>query len=300
MKKILGLLLVSSSIFSMQLALKMQTPRFDRVKSAVVKQQKAIVSQNNQVASHSVDTHKLHIDECSIRAPRHLSDIKLYHGKEGFTVLHNDKKHVIEKRFMDSIARNITKEELKSFLKLGYFAINQTNDGTFTLKAHERLVGGGPLFGAAMYWITKSLCYGTVGVAIGGTVITTGGAGVVLGSHLAAAGAGLAVASTAVAPAAIVTTAGVGVVSAATAGTVVGAGSVLTGAAITGATHIAAVTTAVGVTATQAAALTTAAGVVAVSGTGAAATIGTGAACVLAIESLSAAVGTFFGMLPTP
>ncbi|HSC24894.1 MAG TPA: hypothetical protein VLB80_01585 [Candidatus Babeliales bacterium] len=36
------------------------------------------------------------------------------------------------------------------------------------------------------------------------------------------------------------------------------------------------------------------------SGTTAAASVGTAAACVVGIESLSVAVGTFFGMLPTP
>jgi len=54
MKKMLSLLFLSSSLFSMQLALKMQTPRFDRVKSAVVKQQKAIALQANQVISKVV------------------------------------------------------------------------------------------------------------------------------------------------------------------------------------------------------------------------------------------------------
>jgi hypothetical protein len=153
MKKILSLLFLSTSLFSMQLALKMQTPRFDRVKSAVVKQQKAIALQANQVVSKVVDTPKIHVDASSIRAPHSLSDIKLYHGKKGFVVVHDEKKHVIEKRFMDETARSITKEGLKSFLKTGYFALNQTNDGTFTLKAHHRLTGGGPIFGGWMYFI---------------------------------------------------------------------------------------------------------------------------------------------------
>lgn len=188
MKKILSLLLLSSSLFSMQLALKMQTPRFDRVKSAVVKQQKAIVLQTNQVISKVVDIPKMHIDAS---APHNLADAKLYHGKKGFVVLHDDKKHVIEKRFMDQTARSITREGLKSFLKLGFFTLNQTNDGAFTLKAHHRLTGGGPLFGKIMYWATKVTCYTVLMAATAAIVV--GGGSVGVGVVKGAKGAKLAV-----------------------------------------------------------------------------------------------------------
>src|SRR5438477_7317361 len=191
MKKMLSLLFLSSSLFSMQLALKMQTPRFDRVKSAVVKQQKAIALQANQVISKAMDTPKEYIDASSIRAPHRLSDIKLYHGKKGFTVLHDDKKHVIEKRFMDETARSITREGLKPFLKTGFFALNQTNDGTFTLKAHHRLTGGGPLFGKIMYWATKVTCYTVLMAATAAIVV--GGGSVGVGVVKGAKGAKLAV-----------------------------------------------------------------------------------------------------------
>ena len=174
----LSLLFLSSSLFSMQLALKMQAPRFDRVKSAVVKQQNAIALQANQVISKVVDTPKIHVNASSIRAAHSLSDIKLYHGKKGFVVLHDDKKHIIEKCFMDQTARSITREGLKSFLKTGYFALNRTNDGTFTLKAHHRLTGGGPLFGKIMYWATKVTCYTVLMAATAGIVIGGGSIGV--------------------------------------------------------------------------------------------------------------------------
>ncbi len=300
MKKILSLLFLSSSLFSMQLAFKMQTPRFDRVKSAVVKQQKAIALQTNQVISKVVDTPKVYINASSIRAPHSLSDIKLYHGKKGFVVLHDEKKHVIEKRFMDQTARNITREGLKSFLKTGYFALNQTNDGTFTLKAHHRLTGGGPMLGTAMYWLTKTLCYGTALTAVGAATVTTGGvaAGAITGG--AAAGAGIAVGTAAVtttATAAIGTTAGIVTGTAAVGGTIAAGATIAAGSIATGS---AAGATVVGVTAVQAASLVTAAGVTAASTTAAAASVGTFGACALGIEALSTAVGTFFGMLPTP
>ena len=299
MKKILSLLFLSSSLFSMQLALKMQTPRFDHVKSAFVKQQKAILWQTNQIVSKVVDTPKVYIDTSSIRAPHSLSDIKLYHGKKGFVVFHDDKKHIIEKCFMDQTARSITTEGLKSFLKTGYFALNQTNDGTFTLKAHYRLMGGGPLFGGFMYWLTKSVCYGGLAAAAGTAVVGTGGAvvGLVAGGAVAG-GTGtvtaLAIAGNSV-TGSILATAGattVGTTIVTTAGVGVGVGATAT--AVTGGAGAVAVglgATAAGAAATNAAALTAGAAVASGASAG---------GIVVGIEALCVAVGTFFGMLPTP
>ncbi len=299
MKKMLSLLFLSSSLFSMQLALKMKTPRFDRVKSAVVKQQKAIALQANQVISKVVNTPKVYIDASSVRTPYNLSDVKLYHGKKGFVVLHDDEKHVIEKCFMDQTARSITREGLRSFLKTGRFEIRQANDGTFMLNAHHRLTGGGPLFGGFMYWLTKSVCYGGLAAAAGTSVVATGGAvAAVVAGPAIAGGAGtvtaLAVAGNA-ATGAIITTAGattVGATIVTTAG--VGVGVASTGAAV--ATGAGIVTTALGATAVGATATNA---VVATTG----AVLATGASTggiIVGIEALSTAVGTFFGMLPTP
>jgi hypothetical protein len=176
MKKILGLLLISSSIFSMELAYRLQTPytHFNAMNPALVKADKPHdpCTIPNKPAISNVK--KVLIEASSVRAPNRLIDVKLYHGKKGFIVLHEDKKHVIEKRFMDPVARNIKQEQLKSFLKMGYFAINQTNDGAFTLKANHRLLGGGPLWGKIMYWVTKVTCY-TVLLAATGVMVTSGG-----------------------------------------------------------------------------------------------------------------------------
>lgn len=284
MKKILYLSLVASSIFSMQL---------DLVKADKLQKKSSEYSYLNMD-----DVKKVRIQPSSVFVPDKLGSVELYHGKKGFSVRQDDKKYQIKKYFTDPMLRDITKEQLYAFLQAGYLSINQMNDGEFSLKAKGRINGGGPIFGAFMYWVTKSVCYGTATVAVGTIAVGTGGAAVAIGTHVAAAGAGMAVASTIAAPAAIVTTAGVGVASASTVGIVAGTGATLTAAAMTGAS--AAGVTVAGVSVTTAATVTTAAGVTAVSTTGAAAAVGTGAACVMGIEALSTAVGTFFGMLPTP
>ena len=165
MKKILSLLFVSSSLFSMQLAHKLQTQYNHLSRTRLVKAYKQRASYIP--ISSPIDEKKVHIDPSSIRTPLRLSDVELYHStKKGFVVLHDDKKHVIEKAFMDKTARDMTKESLKHFVKTGYFALNQTNDGTFTLKTHYRLPGGG-ILGA------------TIGAFLGKATVSIVGHGVI-------------------------------------------------------------------------------------------------------------------------
>lgn len=168
MKKLLLLSLVTSSLFSMQLAHKLQTPykkRSNTIKSALIK------AEMSRTVSNEIDVKTVRINPSSVRTPHRLGDVELYHDKNGFIVLQDNKKHVIEKRFMDPTSRTITKEQLKSFLKLGYFTLNQTNDGTFTLKAHHRLTGGGVGGATTGFYIGKFItyfvCHGAIVVVAG-------------------------------------------------------------------------------------------------------------------------------------
>lgn len=178
MKKMLSLLLLSSPLFSMQLALKMQTPRFSRFKSAITSTYKPVISQVKNTVSDVINTPKTCIERGLIRSPHALADAQLYHGKKGFVVLHDGKNHAIEKHFMNRTARDITKEQLQSFLKIGYFYLHQTNDGAFKLNAYCRLPGGGPVFGKIMYWATKISCYAVLAAGAGAIVLAGGGVGV--------------------------------------------------------------------------------------------------------------------------
>lgn len=283
MKHILSLLCITSSIFSMQLDV--------------------------------VKPNKLHIKSPSLFVPERLGSLELYHNDKGFSIYHDNKKHDVKKYHVDPMLRNINKKQLKGFLKHGYLFVNQMDDGEYSLKAKGRVNGGGPILGMAAYWITKCLCYGTIGAAIGAAI---GGAKVgtsrqpaiesaypimneqAMGAmtSMAKEGANLGLAytaSTAVVPMATmslstaISMGATGAVSttamaaptmvstAAIAGSYPGIGLVAAG--ITGAGYA------------EEAALVTGAGL---------ASTGTGLGIVASIEALSLKVGIFFGMTPTP
>jgi len=299
MKKVLALLFISSSIFSMQLdRIKSKCLKVKTIQQKVAKHYSSKLNDIKQCIKSSPNDKKQLVE--SIFAPQGLGKVKLFHDSKGFHVLHNNEMSYVQPCFMDKAIRNMTPQQVSAFQKIGYFHINQMGNREFSLAFNERVCGGGPIFGAAMYWLTKVVCYGTAAAAVGTTAIATGGAVV---------GAATTVAANSLVTSVVLTagTSTVGTVIGTTAGTVVGTaaagGTIATGAgtvglAISGAS--AAGATIAGVTLVEAATLTTAAGVTAVAGTGAAASVGTAAACIAGIESLSVAVGTFFGMLPTP
>lgn len=271
MKKLLFLSLLTSSMFAMELG--------------HVNYKKEIVTKLHDLdrVSYSDNKNKLYIEPFSVKVPEYLGSLDLYHSNKGFYVRQDDKKFEIKKYFTDPMLRNITKTQLKAFLTEGYLSINQMNDGEYSLKAKGRIVGGGPALGVAAYWVTKSLCYAVGFVAIGGATAATGGAvGGVIGGSAVVGGAALGTtAAVTTATTAIVTSAGVVT------------GTVVTGAAIgTTASVIGGVAAGVGGTALVGnAALATGAVVTGAGGIG---------ATIAGIETLSVAVGSFFGMLPTP
>ena len=145
MKRVLSLLFMTSSVFSMQLDLVNFENKVNRFQEKLLK--------------HTDNISKVHIKPSSVFAPNQLGSVELYHDKKGFSVRQDDKKYKIQKCFTDPMVRNITKKQLNAFLKGGYFSLNQMNDGEFSLKAKGRIVGGGPILGTIAYWITKSVCY---------------------------------------------------------------------------------------------------------------------------------------------
>lgn len=309
MKKILSLLLTTSSIFSMQLDLVNFDQKTNNLEEKFFKYSD----------SYTTNTNKIHIEPSSVFIPHQLGSVELYHGKKGFYVRQDDKKYVIKKYFTDPIARDLTKEQLKAFLKNGYFSLNQMNDGEFSLKAKGRVVGGGPTLGLVAYWTTKAVCYGvifaaTLGAITGGGKITVGtmsptpkeravGAAqelVMEGAKYGAQAGIMYVATTATVPLSVAstTTGAIGSTVVATTGTkIIGslAGAKLVSTAAFGASAggTLAVSTAItGAGLAPQAGLVTAAGVASTSGTG----LGVAAS----IELLALKVGLFFGMTPTP
>jgi hypothetical protein len=292
MKKILGLLLATSSVFTMNL---------DIVKVQAMQQRMP-----HQTNFCNID--KVKVNPKVVFVPAKFGELELYHSKKGFSVMQDDQKHKIQKCFTDPLVRDINREKLEAFLQAGYLSINQMNDGEFSLKAKGRIHGGGPAFGGFMYWLTKSICYGVLAVGSGAAVVTTGtgvvaavagttvatGAGTAAAIGLAGNAASAAIATTAAtstAGAAIITTAGVGIATGGTAAAV-GAGASAVATAIT-----AAGSTAAGAAIVEGAVATTGVvvGSVAASGT----SMGVGATIIAGIEVLATAVGTVCGMAPT-
>ncbi len=256
MKKTLGLLLATSSIFSMQLS------QYD--------------ASNKRAFNH------LRVPEHSVFVPKKLGGIDLYHDDAGFHIVKDDKVLPIQKCFIDSPIRNMTKKQLHNYQRYSYFALNQMKEGEYTLKAKHRLQGAGPILGTFMYWLTKTLCYTTAIAGTGVIVGATGGsaAGLVMATNGLVAGSGIAIGG-----AIVSTTATTAIVT--TAGVVTGTAAV--GVGIAGTSAVAGAM--VGGVAAGKAALVTAGVVTSAGGIG---------ATIAGVEAVSVGVGTFFGMLPTP
>ena len=149
MKKILSLLLLSAPLCAMEL----QIIQLDQKAAAIKHVSKSIYSESKDMhikpANMHLESKNMHIEQKSVFAPKRLGSIELSHSKKGFKVYKDDEKHVIKRYYTDPIVRNMTKEELKTFLTMGYLSVNQMDNGEFTLKANGRLNGGGPI-GAAI------------------------------------------------------------------------------------------------------------------------------------------------------
>ena len=139
--------------------------------------------------------------------------------------------HHVQPAFVDKSLRDIPIAKLKKAIK--YMAIRPTkmDDGSYALRAHVRGDGGGPIFAAAAYGLTKCVCYGVALAGAGTVVVATGGAagaatGALVGAVGGAASAGTAAVAGAIAGAGLATEAGL-----VTASIVANAGSVAAAAA---------------------------------------------------------------------
>ena len=189
--------------------------------------------------------------------------------ESGFRIIDGQTEQVVQPHFVDPLLKRMSPEQLTTFVAQGnrIRAIRLSN-GEHCLQAIVPGLGGGPVTAMALYWITKSLCWGAVGTAVAAStaaavtaVAATGGAaGVAVGAAINAGSAAL-VAST-------------------------GAGTAAAGA-------VTAALATPAIAATAAAASTTAVGSVV-------AATGTVAGFVAAIEGVSAAACAFGLALPLP
>jgi len=335
MKKVLGLLFISASIFSMQVAtIGNQCERAKKFHDQLVKHHFTKPDMSRKDIKQQAPKLNIDIKDCiqskSVSAPKGLGEIKLFHNEKGFHVLHNDVMHRVQPCFTDKLVRRATSHDIKDFQRKGkgYFALTQMGDGQFELKVLNRTLGGGPILGVAVYWAVKVTLYAAGAVGIGAAAATgvpavVGAVGAIAGGTGAAtivAGASTAIAASAAEGALIATVSTVGATTLVTAAGAVTAPVILTTTAgiLTAAagTTVAAAGTATGLAAAatvgaslggatvagvalaDAAALGTA---VVVSHATATAGVAGGAALIVGgIEAIAAAAGAFCGMLPTP
>ncbi len=161
------------------------------------------------------ETKILRIKPTSLFVKNDIGEVELYHTGNGFTILQNNEEFPISKYSMDPLLKKMNRKQLKKFQKIGYLEVKRNAFNEFSLASKVRGNGGGPVTGAVLYWLTKTLCYGTAVAAVGAGVAATGGA-------VVAAGTAIAGAAGATAAGASVTAIGIGLGSAVS-GTAVGA-----------------------------------------------------------------------------
>jgi hypothetical protein len=179
------------------------------------------------------------INPTCVQKSHTIKNAQLFTHGENFVVAQDNKLSLIKNHDIDPLLKKFGSKNLDRFLKHGYLELNQCTNGDYTLKANVRGVGGGPLTGSFLYWLTKTVCYGGAAAAIGGTVAATGGAAAAVGTAVAGS-AGAAVGGGAVAATTYVASGSALGVATATFSTVSAAGAI---AAIPGGTAAASLAT---------------------------------------------------------
>lgn len=130
----------------------------------------------------SLPTFPSSLPQRNIFAPTALGKIALEHRKGNFFVVKDKEKFQVGKENLDKQLRSLTKQQVTKLAEMGLLSVNQLSDGSYTVKATGKLKGGGPVTAAALYWITKSLCWGGVGavasgaaLGVGAAIVSTGG-----------------------------------------------------------------------------------------------------------------------------
>jgi len=139
------------------------------------------------------------INKSSLMAPHNLGNIALYHHENAFHIKQAGNYHKVHHYDVDPVLRKATLKQLAEFQKVGCIKVSKMNNGDYSLKAHVRGLGGGPICGWWAYMFAKSTMYSTLAVAaattVGAAVIATGGGAVPAAIAAGAVGKGVAVSS---------------------------------------------------------------------------------------------------------
>ncbi len=161
---------------------------------------------------------------------------QLIRDENGFRIFDGQKEQIVKSHFVDPLLKRMSPDKLKTFVEQGNrIKAIRLSDGEYRLEAKVPGLGGGPVTAMALYWITKSLCWGAVGTAAAaGTaaavtaVVATGGtAGVAVGAAINAGSAALVASTAAGTGAAGAVAAAIGTSAAATTATTTAVGGVV-------------------------------------------------------------------------
>lgn len=114
---------------------------------------------------NSVSYTQLQFKDNSVFAPVALGAIKLIHNEKGFHVLQDGQQHLVKNYWLDTTLRTLNNQPQK--LKLfqendNYIKVKKLSDGEFSLEAHARGKGGGPLAGIAAAVSVRAVGYGAL------------------------------------------------------------------------------------------------------------------------------------------
>lgn len=109
----------------------------------------------------------MQIEQKNLQVPGRLSGISVFKTKAGFQVEEPDYTRVeVPSHKVNKDLRKMNMRQLAKFTKAGYIAVNQSDDGQYSLDAVQRLRGGG----AWGMWLGSTLGYGGITAACYGTL----------------------------------------------------------------------------------------------------------------------------------
>lgn len=110
-----------------------------------------------------------------------LQKLGLYLDSKGYHVQKDEDVIDIPTYNIEPMLRSASKYQLKKFLEAGYVTLIQIDENEYVLKGNVRGLGGGPITGAVLSWVTRAVGYGAP-IAVGGAaIVTIGGPGLVAG-----------------------------------------------------------------------------------------------------------------------
>ncbi len=120
-----------------------------------------------------------------------LGKMSLLHDGDSFYVENGSSRKRIQPAYMSRELRTVKAHQLAALQKNGYLRVNKMEDGEYSLSAHAKGNGGGPITGWLFYTATKATCYGAI-LGTAGAAATAVGAPALVG---AAAQGGIAAAA---------------------------------------------------------------------------------------------------------